>query len=61
MRRKCAAVCQTIIVACSLRFYISPPLLALATFVHKKHGLRELIDTFNTLVLDEKLVNALLL
>ena len=62
--RKCAANGQGIIAAYRSRSYISPPSLALAPFIHKKYGSRELIDILNSLVLAEsyielaKLVNA---
>ena len=53
MRKKCAAICQTIIAACQPRSYISPPLLVLATFIHKKYGSRELTVILTSHVLAE--------
>ena len=53
MRKKCAAICQTIVAACQPRSYISPPLLALATFIHKKYGSREMTDILTSHVLAE--------
>ena len=64
VRRKCAAIGQAIIAACHPKSYISPPLLALAAFIHKKYESRELIDILSSLVMAEsyievvKLVNA---
>ena len=47
--RRCVAIAHSIISACRPRLFISPLLLALAVYVHRKYGSRELVDILNSL------------
>ena len=47
--RRCVAIAHHIISACRPRSFISPLLLAVAVYVHRKYGSRELVDILNRL------------
>ena len=47
--RRCAAIAHSIMAACRPRSFVSPILLAVAVYIHRKYASRELIDISNTL------------
>ena len=47
--RRCVAIAHSIISACRPWSFISPLLLAIAVYVHRKYGSRELVDILNSL------------
>ena len=47
--RRCAAIAHSIMSACRPRSFVSPILLAVAVYIHRKYASRELIDILNTL------------
>ena len=47
--RRCLAIAHTLIAACRPRSFISPLLLAIGVFLHRKYASRELIDILSSL------------
>ena len=47
--RRCTAIAHALIAACRPRSFISPLLLAIDMYLHRKYASRELIDTFSSL------------
>ena len=47
--RRCKAISHAIIAACRPRSFISPILLSIAVYIHRKYGSRELIDILSSL------------
>ena len=48
-KRRCQAIAHSIISACRPRSFISPLLLSIAVYIHRRYGSRELIDILNSL------------
>ena len=48
-RRRCSAISHVIITACRPRSFVSPILLSLAMYVHRKYESKELIDILSSL------------
>ena len=49
INRRCTAIAHAIIASCRPRSFISPLLLAIAVYIHRKYASRELIDILSSL------------
>jgi len=47
--RRCTAISHAIIAACRPRSFVSPILLAIAVYIHRKYASRELIDILSSI------------
>ena len=47
--RRCTAIAHSVIAACRPRSFISPVLLAIAVYIHRKYASRELIDILSSI------------
>ena len=49
VNRQCTAIAQAVISACRPKSFISPVLLAIALYIHRKYASRELIDILSSI------------